>query len=128
MTPQPKYEVLFYVKMNGECPMDGFLDALPVKVRAKIAKWIELLEEEGPDLPRPYADLLWDKIRELRVKFGPVQYRQLHDVLAEKYFHAFFKAGVYVGLIRTRLGLSGWERNGPREAAKELLRVIQQQA
>ena len=59
--------------------------------------------------------------------FGPVQYRQVHDVLAEKYFHAFFKAGIYVGQIRTRLGLSGWERNGPREAAKELLAVIQQQ-
>jgi len=59
--------------------------------------------------------------------FGPVQYRPMHDVLAEKYFHAFFKAGIYVGQIRTRLGLSGWERNGPQEAARELLRVIQQQ-
>jgi hypothetical protein len=59
--------------------------------------------------------------------FGPVQYRAMHDILADKYFHAFFKAGVYVGQIRTRLGLSGWERNGPQEAARELLRVIQQQ-
>jgi len=58
--------------------------------------------------------------------FGPVQYKELHEELAEKYFDAFFKAGVYVGQIRTRLGLSGWERNGPLEAAKELLRVIQQ--
>jgi hypothetical protein len=59
--------------------------------------------------------------------FGPVQYRELHEGLAEKYFKAFFKAGVFVGQIRTRLGLSGWERNGPHEAAKELLRVIQHQ-
>jgi len=58
--------------------------------------------------------------------FGPVQYKKLHEGLAEKYFQAFFKAGVYVGQIRTRLGRSGWERNGPLEAAKELLRVIQQ--
>ena len=58
--------------------------------------------------------------------FGPVQYRQLHDKLAGDYFQSFFKAGIYVGQIRTRLGLSGWERNGPQEAAKELLRVIQQ--
>ncbi|MBF0570464.1 MAG: phosphoenolpyruvate carboxykinase [Candidatus Omnitrophica bacterium] len=58
--------------------------------------------------------------------FGPVQYRDVHEVLAEKYFHAFFKAGIFVGQIRTRLGLSGWERNGPKEAAKELLRIIQQ--
>ena len=53
MTHNARYEVLFYVKMNGECPMDGFLDGLPVRVRAKIAKWILLLEEEGPELPRP---------------------------------------------------------------------------
>jgi len=59
--------------------------------------------------------------------FGPVQYKELHEGLAEKYFKAFFKAGVFVGQIRTRLGLSGWERNGPLDAAKELLRVIQQQ-
>ncbi len=59
--------------------------------------------------------------------FGPVQYRDVHEALAEKYFHAIFKAGVFVGQIRTRLGLSGWERNGPQEAAKELLHIIQQQ-
>ncbi|MDE1920482.1 MAG: phosphoenolpyruvate carboxykinase [Candidatus Omnitrophica bacterium] len=58
--------------------------------------------------------------------FGPVQYKELHEQLAKKYFDAFFKAGVFVGLLRTRLGLSGWERNGPAEAAKEFLRVIQQ--
>ena len=64
--------------------MDGFLDTLPVKVRAKIAKWIELLEEEGPELPRPYADVLRDKIRELRVKFGPAQYRLLYFFAGKK--------------------------------------------
>ena len=56
--------------------------------------------------------------------FGPVQYKELHESLAHKYFEAFFKAGVFVGQIRTRLGLSGWERNGPQEAAKELLALI----
>ncbi|MBF0511262.1 MAG: phosphoenolpyruvate carboxykinase [Candidatus Omnitrophica bacterium] len=59
--------------------------------------------------------------------FGPPQYKNLHDGLAEKYFQAFFKAGVFVGQVRTRLGVSGWERNGPTEAAKELLRVIEKQ-
>ncbi len=93
MTTQSRYEVLFYVKADGECPMDGFLDALPVKVRAKVAKWIELLEEEGPDLPRPYADLLRDKVRELRVKFGPVHYRLLYFFMAKKIIitHGFVK-------------------------------------
>ncbi len=56
--------------------------------------------------------------------FGPVQFKEMHDVLAQKYFDAFFKANVYVGQIRTRLGLAGLERRGPQEAAKELLDTI----
>lgn len=56
--------------------------------------------------------------------FGPPQYKQIHDQLANVYFQAFFDAKVFVGQIRTRLGLSGWERKGPEEAAKELLKRI----
>ncbi|MBF0490070.1 MAG: phosphoenolpyruvate carboxykinase [Candidatus Omnitrophica bacterium] len=59
--------------------------------------------------------------------FGPVQYKELHETLASEYFEAFFKAGVFVGQIRTRLGLNGCERNGPQEAAKELLALIHRQ-
>lgn len=93
MTTGPRYEVLFYVKANGECPADDFLDALPAKIRAKVAKWIELLEEEGPDLPRPYADGLREKIRELRVQFGSAQYRLLYFFMARKVIitHGFVK-------------------------------------
>lgn len=58
--------------------------------------------------------------------FGPAQYKSLHDPLAKQYFEAFFKANVFVGQMRSRLGLEGWERKGPEEAARELLRVIQQ--
>ena len=68
-----EYEILFYVKFTGECPVDRFLDSLPVKVRAKLEKWMQLLEECGPDLPRPYADTVREKIRELRVVFGSNQ-------------------------------------------------------
>jgi len=86
-------EVLFYMKANGECPVDDFLDALPVKARAKLEKWVQLLEEEGPDLPRPHADMLRDKIRELRVKFGHSQYRLLYFFMGKKIIltHGFTK-------------------------------------
>ena len=57
--------------------------------------------------------------------FGPTQYKDLHEPLARKYFEAFFKAGVFVGQMRSRLGLAGWERKGPEESARELLRIIQ---
>lgn len=56
--------------------------------------------------------------------FGPPQYKELHEPLVQKFFHKFFEQGIIVGQLRTRLGLSGWERKGPEEAAKELLKTI----
>ncbi len=56
--------------------------------------------------------------------FGPQQYPELHDALAQRYFDAFFAAGVYVGQLRTRLGIQGMERQGPLDAAHALLDVI----
>jgi hypothetical protein len=66
--------------LQGESPVDEFLDELPEKLRGKVAKWIELLEEKGPDLPRPYADVLRGKIRELRVSFGHSECRLLYFI------------------------------------------------
>ncbi len=57
--------------------------------------------------------------------FGPVQYKDLHEQVAKRFFEAFFKSGVYIGQMRTRLGLAGWEHKGPEETAKELLKLIQ---
>ena len=56
--------------------------------------------------------------------FGPPQYKELHEPLAQKYFQAFFQKGLFVGQMRTRLGLAGWERKGPEEAALALLKTI----
>ncbi|HPS88179.1 MAG TPA: phosphoenolpyruvate carboxykinase [Spirochaetota bacterium] len=56
--------------------------------------------------------------------FGPQQYREQHDTLAIRFFNAFFTGGVFVGEMRTRLGISGYEMNGPEEAAMELLKRI----
>ena len=78
MEEKDKYQVLFYETARGECPAEVFLHSIPIKVRAKVAKWIEKLEEQGPDLPRPYADVVAGKIRELRVIFASKQYRFLY--------------------------------------------------
>ncbi|OGX25456.1 MAG: hypothetical protein A2787_06715 [Omnitrophica WOR_2 bacterium RIFCSPHIGHO2_01_FULL_48_9] len=56
--------------------------------------------------------------------FGPPQYKELHEPLAQKFFHKFFEQGIIVGQLRTRLGLAGWERKGPEEAAKVLLEKV----
>ena len=56
--------------------------------------------------------------------FGPAQYQDLHEKLAERYFAAFFRQGLFVGQLRTRLGLPGWEMSGPQASARELLRIL----
>jgi len=56
--------------------------------------------------------------------FGPPQYKKLHDGIAKKYFDIFFKEGIFVGQIRTRLGIKGCEISGPEAAARELLNII----
>lgn len=56
--------------------------------------------------------------------FGPPEYREIHEKIAKNHFSAFFKTGVFVGQMRTRLGIRGYEVSGPREAATELLKII----
>ncbi len=56
--------------------------------------------------------------------FGPPQYKEIHEKIAEKYFKAFFKKDLFVGQIRTQLGIAGFESLGPKEAAERLLKTI----
>ena len=56
--------------------------------------------------------------------FGPLQHKEEYEKLAEKYFGHAFKGKTYVGQLRTRLGIPGFEFKGPQEAAKELFSVI----
>ena len=60
--------------------------------------------------------------------FGPAQRVELHDELARRTFEAAYAAGVYVGQLRTRLGIAGYEAEGPREAALALLDLIAHRA
>jgi len=56
--------------------------------------------------------------------FGPPSYIELHDNIADKYFKVFFDKDIFVGQIKTRLGIEGFESVGPKEAAKRLLKLI----
>ena len=64
------FEIIFYMKENGESPIDDFLINLPVKMRAKAVGMISLLEEKGNLLREPYSKYLKDGIFELRCKQG----------------------------------------------------------
>ncbi len=60
--------------------------------------------------------------------FGPPQYRELHDNLAETYFEEFFKHDIFVGQLRTQLGIHGMEMEGPKQSAAALLDMIKKHA
>jgi hypothetical protein len=56
--------------------------------------------------------------------FGPPEYREVHEEISHRYFQTFFDKNVFVGQMRTRLGIPGYETDGPKEAATELLKII----
>jgi len=57
--------------------------------------------------------------------FGPQQHQELHEGLARRYFDAMYHQGIFVGQMRTRLGIPGQEHTGPEAAARELLKMLQ---
>ena len=72
------YNLVLYTTGRGDSPIDEFLDGLEKKTRAKVAAHLSLLEEQGPNLKRPYADIIRGKIRELRIHHSSNQYRILY--------------------------------------------------
>lgn len=65
-----EYEVTFYEKRNGDCPVEEFISSLNVKMRAKMIGLLELLEEKGSLLREPYSKSVDDGIFEIRCKVG----------------------------------------------------------
>jgi phage-related protein len=72
------WHLLYYIKQNGTKPVEEYIKKLTINERAKIFAFIEHLQEKGPDLHRPYADLLEDGIHELRVILTGEQVRILY--------------------------------------------------
>jgi hypothetical protein len=56
--------------------------------------------------------------------FGPHQYPDLHDRIAQRFFAAFFDQNIIVAQLRTQLGVPGLERSGPDVAASALLTLL----
>jgi hypothetical protein len=74
--------------------MHKLIDSRNKENQAKILSLIGYLEEHGPNLPRPYADLLVDGIHELRTKLSGDEVRTLYFFCFKRYIiltHAFIK-------------------------------------
>lgn len=77
-------DVEFYTTFDGRKPAKEFLEGLSPKMRAKMIKIIELLENNGPDLRMPYSEHLGNGIFELRAKVGSDISRELYFFFAGK--------------------------------------------
>ena len=73
-----KWKVLYFVEHDGTKPVQEYIDRLSMGEQAKTLAFIGYLKEKGPDLHRPYADLLEDGIYELRIKLTGEQVRILY--------------------------------------------------
>ena len=78
---------------RGDAPAKDFLETLPERPRKKTMAWIEMLKEHGPNLVRPYADIVSGPIRELRVSFGRLEIRLLYFIHGRSIIltHGFLK-------------------------------------
>jgi len=56
--------------------------------------------------------------------FGAVQLKDEHEKIAKKTFKKMQETGVKIGMIRTQLGIPGYEQNGPFQAAQALIQFI----
>ena len=70
--------VTYYSEQDGSKPVKEYIDNLSPGEQAKALSFIGLLEEKGPNLHRPYADLLEDGIHELRITLTGIQVRLLY--------------------------------------------------
>ena len=65
-----RVEVEYFEKEDGTYPAEEFILSQDVKMRAKLFRLLELLEEKGNTLREPYSKSLDDGIFEIRAKQG----------------------------------------------------------
>lgn len=92
--------------------MEEFLENLERRDRAKVMAMVNLLEEEGSNLRRPYADYLRGGIYELRARVGHARYRILY----------FFCLGTNIVLTHA---ITKKSERVPEEAIERALRCRQ---
>ena len=78
-------KAIYYEDAKGRRPAEEFINALELKVRAKVLARIEFLEKHWHELKRPYVDSLKEGLYELRVIFSGNQFRVLYAYMFKDY-------------------------------------------
>ena len=106
----------FYHFEDGTNPIDPYLNKLDPKMRAKVFRAMELLEEFGTDLRMPHSEHIEDGIFELRVKFGSNIERVLY------FFYVGNKAVMTNGFSKKQQKIPRNELKIAKERRKDYLR------
>jgi phage-related protein len=72
------WKVIFFSNSSSGSEILEYIYSLKENSRAKVFSWLNKLSEQGPNLPRPYSDLITDGIHELRIKLKGDQARILY--------------------------------------------------
>lgn len=89
-----KWRILFCDEMERFCPVTEFLDQCSATHQVKLLRLLSLLEEQGPVLTRPYADILHDGIHELRFTLSQDNVRVLYFFCFQRFIvlhNVFYK-------------------------------------
>ncbi len=90
-----EYKIKFCIdSRTRENKVFNFIEALDLKVQAKIYKYLDYLRDNKGYLDEPYARHIKGKIRELRVDFSSNHYRLFYFLVLDKVIiilHAYLK-------------------------------------
>ena len=89
-----KWHIMFCDEIEQACPVTDFINQCAPKHQVKVLRLLSLLEDQGPILPRPYADILYDGIHELRFTLSRTKVRVLYFFCYQKFivlYYVFFK-------------------------------------
>ncbi len=78
------YNIEFYETIDGKKPVEEFMDSLDDKMASKLIGLMDILEERGTELRKPYSKYLEDGIFELRCQQGSNITRVLYFFYIDK--------------------------------------------
>lgn len=80
------WAVLYYETVQGDKPIEAFLNALSNEARAKCLAYISRLETDGTRLPASIAAHVRGKIWELRPEWSGTEYRFFYGAIVGQRF------------------------------------------
>src|SRR5882724_12147023 len=111
------WTVDFFVEDGGRAPVEEFLTSLALQHRAKLLALIQILEQEGPNLPFPYSSQVRGKLRELRTQQGKDKLRILYFGNARRvlvFLHRIVKRSAQLPEEDMRIAQARMERHEKR--------------